>query len=48
MIIGEIMDEENDQPQSSNEREPAVMPTAFEIHDESYHPNLRPVVRRIG
>lgn len=42
------MAEENDQPDISNDKEPTVMPTAFEIHDESYNPNPRPYVKRIG
>jgi hypothetical protein len=47
MIFGVIMTDENDQPEISNDGEPTVMPTAFEIHDESYNPEPRPLVRRI-
>jgi len=41
------MAEENDNKNPSDDREPVVMPTAFEIHDESYNPNPRPLTRRI-
>jgi len=41
-----LMTDENDNQNSSNEGEPEVMPTSFEIHDESYNPNPRPGVRK--
>ena len=41
------MAEENETPNPSDDSEPTVMPTAFEIHDESYNPNPRPLVQRI-